>query len=233
MWQCVVSTVQRVAQIWKWWLVSDEREGTLLLRKCSGSLTGRLGLLLGKPDIIGSFLVCYRHTHTIMGKSKSSQSPMSRRCHGYLVTQLSYLLLLLVGKAVFYARLNTGVLSDVVPHWLQRCGLRVTGWFRPSFFSTCGVGSLKPNVWKSVMWAWSLADLMKNVSVGSLLIGPHSSLPRRKFSSWDPCLSHLWDLAKVGWAWGVISHWALSSICLYKKKNSLSILLFLVLWGQN
>lgn len=152
---------------------------------------------------------------TIMGKSKSSQGPMSRRCHGYLVTQLSYLLLLLVGKAVLYKRLNTGVLSDVVPHWLQRCGLRVTGWFRPSFFSTCGVGSLKPNVWKSVMWAWCLADLMKNISVGSLLIGPHSSLPRRKFSSWDPCLSHLWDLAKVGWAWGVISHWALSSLYLY------------------
>lgn len=87
---CGVGMVERVAEIWKWWLVSDEREGAWLLRNCSGGLTGPLGLVLGKPDIIGSFLLCYRLL-LIMGKSKSSQGPASRSCQSlfcYLVIPL-------------------------------------------------------------------------------------------------------------------------------------------------
>lgn len=107
--------------------------------------------------------------------------------------------------------------SDVVPHWLRRCGLRVSGWFRLCLLSFCGVESLKLNVWKPVMWACSLADLMENIYLSSMLIWP--SLPRRKFPGIPAYPSF-----GLGKSWmGLKSYFLLSSVlhlCIKKTREN-------------
>lgn len=104
---------------------------------------------------------------------------------------------------------------DVVPHRLWRCGLRVSGWFKLSLLSFCGVESLKLNVWKPVMWICSVGDvLLENIYLSSMLIGP--SLPRRKFPGIPACPSF-----GLGKNWMALeSYFPLSSLlhlCLKKK----------------